>query len=467
MTRSVVLVVDDDQFFRSFCADTLRRANLDVLTATGEEDILEICAREPVALVLVDVFMPKKTGIELLEEIKAVFPSIDVVVSTGYASVETAVQALKKGASDYLRKPFSAEELSAAVGNVLARRKLYQDNEELKKQLRLYELSRSFAAVEEPLRVATLGLDALREITGARGGLYVGEKEDGLGFLVAASRNLSPAEETSFSEAVQTWLALPHLSCHAKLVSAADPSPLTEFPAPESSLVLLVPLTSDEGQKGVFMLLKEAEAETFTDREMNGADFLGGQISIAYKAAERFQEAKGMAYIDSLTDLYNSRYLPVILEKRISEANDSGKPLSLIFLDLDNFKDVNTAHGHLAGSKTLIELAWILEANVRSVDTVVRYGGDEFTIVLPNTDTDSAREISERIRKAIMTHSFLGRENLCIRLTACIGVATFPVDAKTPELLINMADKAMYRGKETTKNVVHTAFSVKSGNFSK
>lgn len=460
MERTKVLVVDDDEFFRRFCADTLTRAGHEVLTAGGGDDVLTLCEVEPVALVLVDVYMPNKSGIEILEEIKSLFPSIDVVVTTGYASVETAVQALKKGASDYLRKPFSPEELSAAVGSVLAQRRLYQDNEELKKQLRLYELSRSFAAIEEPQRVASIGLEALREITGARAGACVVPSEDGEGLTISAAKHFSAKEEKALKGIVALMTRLPKSASMVKELYGDEFIEVFGSLSPgRIDKALLVVLDSMDSPNAFFALFRDAEAQPFSERAFKGAEFLGAQIAIAFKTAARFQEAKGMAYVDSLTDLYNARYLPVILEKRINEAKDGGKPLSLLFIDMDNFRDINTKHGHLAGSKTLIEAAWILESNVRGGDTVIRYGGDEFTIVLPNADTDSAKEIAERIRKAIQSHVFLGRENKSVRVTACIGVATYPNDAKTAELLINLADQAMYRGKSANRNVVYTAAS--------
>jgi diguanylate cyclase (GGDEF)-like protein len=99
----------------------------------------------------------------------------------------------------------------------------------------------------------------------------------------------------------------------------------------------------------------------------------------------------------------------------------------------------------------------ILKASVRDEDTVVRYGGDEFTLVLPNTDAEGAREAAERARLAIRDHVFLGREGKFIRLTASIGVATYPTDASSKEELIDQADRAMYRGKEAARDVVYTA----------
>jgi diguanylate cyclase (GGDEF)-like protein len=166
-----------------------------------------------------------------------------------------------------------------------------------------------------------------------------------------------------------------------------------------------------------------------------------------------------MAFVDSLTDLYNGRYLDTVLDKNIAEADRLETPFSLLFLDLDYFKEVNDAYGHLTGGKVLIEISRILTSKVRDGDVVIRYGGDEFTVVLPRTDSPEARDVAERIRRAIKEHVFLGREGGSIRLTASIGVATYPNDAKTREDLLDQADRAMYRGKEATRDTVYAAHS--------
>jgi DNA-binding NtrC family response regulator len=124
MDKPAVLVVDDDAFFRTFCSDVLRAQGYEVRAASTGREALEVLGSNGFSLVLADIYMPELTGLELLETVKARAPSVDVVIMTGYASVETAIRALKRGAADYLRKPFAAEELAAVVEGTLARRQL-------------------------------------------------------------------------------------------------------------------------------------------------------------------------------------------------------------------------------------------------------------------------------------------------------------------------------------------------------
>ena len=160
---------------------------------------------------------------------------------------------------------------------------------------------------------------------------------------------------------------------------------------------------------------------------------------------------------DDLTQLYNSRYLSQVLHRETKRAMRSGRPLSLLFIDLDGFKGINDSHGHLFGSRALVEAADVIRINARETDVVARFGGDEFALVLPDTSTAGAVAVGERIRDRIAVHPFLEREGLDIRLTASVGVATLPNAAGSAEELIQAADQAMYRVKEHGKNGIHVA----------
>lgn len=459
MEKPLILVVDDDAFFRTFCTDVLRGQGYAVRSASTGREALEVVAAGEVALVLADIYMPELTGLELLETVKAQNPSTDVVIMTGYASIDTAVRALKQGAADYLRKPFASEELAAVVEGTLAQRRLYQENAQLKAQLQLYEASRTFSSADSPTRVTELGLDALMHVASGDAGLCL--------FTDAALRFMPLLHERGFTpsaaEAVRDALVRKGLRTlqgltRVETLGGAKLAKIVEGTEAERYReALLVPLQERGALAGAFVLLRDGGR--FGTVEVESAAFLARQVDLSYDSARRFQEARDLAYVDPLTDLYNNRYLNLVLDRRIAETEGRGTPFSVLFLDLDYFKDINDTHGHMTGGKVLIEISRILRAKVRDEDTVIRYGGDEFTLVLPNTDTVGAREAAERIRQAIRDHVFLGREGKFIRLTASIGVATYPDDAQSREELIEQADRAMYRGKEAARDVVYAAGS--------
>ncbi len=134
-----------------------------------------------------------------------------------------------------------------------------------------------------------------------------------------------------------------------------------------------------------------------------------------------------------------------------------GRPFTVLFMDLDHFKAVNDQHGHLSGSRLLVEVARVLRSCVRDEDVVVRYGGDEYVVLLVGIDSGGGLKVAERIRRAIEDHRFLSREGSRVRVTASIGLASFPEHADEKAAILDFADRAMYRGKQSTRNVVYIA----------
>lgn len=179
--------------------------------------------------------------------------------------------------------------------------------------------------------------------------------------------------------------------------------------------------------------------------------------ALALDNALQLKRAEALSVTDDLTRLYNSRYLNQVLRRETKRASRSGRPLSLLFLDLDGFKAINDTHGHLCGSRALVEAAAVIRGSARETDVVSRFGGDEFALILPDTGAEGAYAVGARIRERIAAHSFLANEGLTIRLTASVGVATLPDVAASAEELIKAADRAMYDVKDAGKNGIRAA----------
>jgi diguanylate cyclase (GGDEF)-like protein len=181
--------------------------------------------------------------------------------------------------------------------------------------------------------------------------------------------------------------------------------------------------------------------------------------AIALENALRVQRAEALSVTDDLTQLYNSRFLMQVLRRETKRASRAGRPLSLLFVDLDGFKAINDTHGHLYGSRALVEAASVIRASARETDMVARFGGDEFALILPDTGTEGAAAVGDRVRERIAAFRFLEGDGLAIALTVSVGVATLPDVAGSAEGLIQAADEAMYWVKEHGKNGLHVAGS--------
>lgn len=224
--------------------------------------------------------------------------------------------------------------------------------------------------------------------------------------------------------------------------------------------VLAAPLISAERVLGVIEGVRSrSDRRCFSRSEMALLDTVAISIAAALANSVRIAEAERLSLTDDLTRLHNARYLRQFLVNEIKRARRYSSSVAAVFLDLDDFKLVNDRHGHLVGSHVLMEVAALLLPSVRDTDCVVRYGGDEFLLILPDARLDDAIQVAERIRFKIEKQNFNGGRRFRISLTASLGVAAFPQHALSPQQLIACADRAMYQAKAANKNCLRVAES--------
>ncbi len=221
--------------------------------------------------------------------------------------------------------------------------------------------------------------------------------------------------------------------------------------------VLCIPIMSKKNIIGVLELVNKKNGRIFTKNEQELLLKFADQASMAIERASLYHKMANLAITDDLTKLFNLRYLYRVLDTEVKRCRRYHSTFAIIFLDLDSFKLVNDTHGHLIGSKTLVEVARMLAGSLRDVDIISRYGGDEFVIVLPHTTVEMAYKIAARIQNDINRHSFLTEEGLSLKITASFGVAGYPDHAGDETELLRIADGAMYTAKGMGRNRVVVA----------
>ena len=221
--------------------------------------------------------------------------------------------------------------------------------------------------------------------------------------------------------------------------------------------IMCAPVKVEKKIVGVLEFYAKSKEKIFTDKDMELLMKLVGYADMAIEKTLLYKKMEDLTVTDELTKLFNIRYLNRAIDREIERSQRYGTSFSLIFMDIDYFKRINDRFGHLVGSKVLIEAAQLMLDKLRSVDTVARYGGDEFVVILPQTPLKGGFLVAERLRKAIEQKVFLKHDGPSIRLTASFGVASCPQNTKRKEELLRIADKAMYRGKFSTRNVVYAA----------
>jgi len=227
----------------------------------------------------------------------------------------------------------------------------------------------------------------------------------------------------------------------------------------ETKAIVCVPVISKGKTLGVIELINydDNKADPFGEDDLRILSILADYIAIALDNARYYDIARKLILTDELTGLYNSRFIHQLLNGEGHEEVKNLSLVSMIFIDLDYFKNINDKYGHLMGSKTIKEFGELLNGLLREGDIGIRYGGDEFVILLPQADKSEAYEFAKLIRNKIKKAYFLKNDSLNIKLTASFGVASIPEDASNFQELIGEADKAMYQVKNSFRDGISLA----------
>lgn len=446
-----VLVVDDVPANLKLLDARLSAEYFDVVTATNGHQALAICERGECDLVLLDVMMPEMDGFEVCRRLKsnALTHHLPVVLVTALDQPSDRVRGLEAGADDFLTKPVSDVALIARVRS-LARLKRMTD------ELRMRAVTSREIGIESPEQEALV------------------EKGSGGKILIVDDR---PASYDRLSKVL--------LQEHRVTVEHSPADAL--FRASEGNFDLLVVSLSLSQYDGLRLCSQVRSLErtrnvpilAICDDDNNARLVRGLEIGVndflvkpidknellarvrtqvrkkryAERLRDNVQLSIEMAITDALTGLYNRRYMESHLASQVQEANTRGKPLTTLVLDIDFFKAINDTHGHDAGDAVLREFATRIRKSIRGIDLACRYGGEEFVIVMPETDISVATLVAERLRRRIASDPFPIPDGQVVVVTISAGLAALGADDDAASML-KRADLALYRAKRDGRNRV-------------
>jgi two-component system, cell cycle response regulator len=447
-----VLVVDDILSNVKLLEAKLTSEYFEVVTAySGAEALAKMDESEP-DIVLLDVMMPGMDGFEVCRRIKAnpKTAHVPVVMVTALDQPTDRVAGLEAGADDFLTKPVDDAALFARVRS-LVRLKMMTD------ELRMRETTGQSMGLLDPA-------STLIEAGIAGRILIIEDRPESVAWFGAA---LQPANEVSAVDTFEEALVRVRGGDYDLIVVSLGMrgfdglrlcSQLRSLPEGRNVPILVV--VSDGDRRKPTQAL-EMGVNDYLTRPVDKNELVARVRTqlrkklYADRLRHNVQLSLEMAITDQLTGLHNRRYMGRHLDNLLLQAGKSGKALAFVIMDIDFFKMVNDTHGHDIGDEVLREFARRISANVRGIDLACRYGGEEFVVVMPDTDIAYAYAVAERLRKSIETTPIvISRAPGKLSITISIGIAESESENDSAEALLYRADQALYRAKKTGRNRV-------------
>src|SRR5829696_3804684 len=452
-----VLVVDDVPANVRLLEARLSAEYFDVRTASSGTEALATCERAECDIVLLDIMMPDMDGFEVCRRLKASASThhIPVVIVTALDHASDRLRGLEAGADDFLTKPVSDVALIARVRS-LARLKMMTD------ELRMRAVTSQEIGLQnrEKEAVADAGKNGRILVVDDRPGSY-----ERITSMLASEHSVDLERDPSgalFHAAEGNYdLVIVSLTLEnfdgLRLCSQLRSLERTR------NIPILAIAEGDDNSRMIRGL--EIGVNDFLQRPIDKNELLARvrtQIRkkrYTERLRDNVQLSIEMAITDALTGLYNRRYMENHLATLVDQAASRGKPLALLVLDIDHFKSVNDTYGHDAGDDVLREFAVRIRKSIRGIDLACRYGGEEFVIVMPETDIQVAGMVAERLRRSIAGETFAVNKGANrIEVTISIGLSTLDRKGEPVADVLKRADIALYRAKHDGRNrVVSTA----------
>lgn len=453
-----ILVVDDVPANVKLLEARLSAEYYEVVTATDGYEALEICENSNVDVILLDVMMPGMDGFEVSRRLKSSVTTahIPIILITALDQDSNRIAGLNFGADDFLTKPVNDLQLLARVKSLVRLKNLTDE-------LRLRVATTRDVGLESLLRCPVKGDGAVKE---ARI-LLIDERSESAERIksLLADEGMVDVQtdpQTGFFDAVQGNHDCLIISSS---LSAFDPLRIcAQLRSLDNTRSLPIILIADRGEDPLIRRALELGINDYLVRPLNPNELLARLRTQlrrkAYHDGLRASVLKTyeMAVTDSLTGLHNRLYLETHLATLFKRSVERRRPLSILMTDIDRFKVINDTYGHDGGDEVLREFARRLRRNVRGSDLASRYGGEEFFIVMPDTDSTLASLVAERIRREVASTPFLVNQNgVSVSLTISIGIASVLANGDSMQNLLKRADDALYGAKAAGRNRVVSA----------
>jgi two-component system cell cycle response regulator len=449
-----VLVVDDVMPNVKLLAAKLTREYFDVLTAYNGQQALEIVKKESPDIVLLDVMMPGMDGFEVCQRIRSDPQTmhIPVVMVTALSDIADRVRGLEAGADDFLTKPVNDIALFARVRS-LVRLKMMMDEWRLREST-----SGHFGMLNNPVTMLAESAEQARVLVLEDSALDLEKISETLKrdsdelFLASAG---AVALEKALNEDFE--LVIVSLT----LLNEDGLRLCSQLRSHERTRQVPILLMVDEGDMNRVAKGLELGANDYVIKPIDRNELLARvRTQIRRKRYQdrlrsNYEQSLSLALTDSLTGVFNRRYVNAHLPRLLDRAADSNKPVSVLMFDIDHFKRVNDTYGHDIGDEVLREVAVRASRNLRNFDLVARLGGEEFVVIMPDTDGESAMMVADRLRTRIGDTPFVISAPVGqITVTVSVGVAIGGRIGDTVDHLLKRADEALYEAKRTGRNRV-------------
>ena len=447
-----ILIVDDIPTNVRLLEARLTAEYFEVLTAASGPEALAACERADIDLVLLDVMMPDMDGFEVCRRLKANphTQHIPVLMITALDQPSDRVKGLEVGADDFLTKPVDDVQLMARVKSLVRLKSLTDE-------LRARALTGQQIAIEDAMRAV--------EHVGSDGGSILIVDTDAR-HAERVKAYLTPGHCVDvLTRPTDAVFQVSEGQYELALVSMAlgDFDPLrvcSQIRTLDHARTLPIILMADETDRPRVVRALDLGVNDFIMRPIERNELMARvrtQIRrhrYALELRASVNNTMALAVTDDMTGLYNRRYFDRHLNIMLGKAAEQGRDMAVMLLDIDHFKSVNDNHGHDIGDAVLKEFSMRLRRNIRGVDLACRFGGEEFVVLMPDTDIRQAEAVAERVRNAVAERGFEIGTARPLAVTVSVGLARNEAMADTPETIIKRADIALYRAKREGRNRV-------------